>query len=75
MPSAKESASKAQLEPPHNTYFSGNGVLDSTAHQESLNRLLRTNLIICNVTVWLMFVVAPVVMAFALLAMDELRYE
>lgn len=44
-------------------------------HQESASRTLQVNLLICNVTVWIMFVVGGVVMAFALLAMDELRYE
>lgn len=74
MPVSKETAPATHLEPPQATNLPGNAIPDSAMPQEP-NRTLRINLFLCNITVWIMFVVAGVVMAFALLAMDELRYE
>lgn len=72
----KDNTPTTELKTPQATYhLQGSAISHSAMHQESASRALRINLLICNVTVWIMFVVAGVVMAFALLAMDELRYE
>lgn len=71
----KENTPTTQPKTPQATYLQGSAIVPSAMHAESASRTLRLNLFICNVTVWIMFVVAGVVMAFALLAMDELRYE
>lgn len=70
----KEGIPITQLEPPLATNLRGSAIPNSAMRQEP-SRALRVNLLFCNITVWIMFVVAGVVMAFALLAMDELRYE
>lgn len=73
---AKDRDSSTQLEPGHDaTLLQDRRPSTASVSPESANRLLRVNLFIANVTVWLMFVVGGIVMAFALLAMDELRYE
>lgn len=71
----KENTPTTQLKTSQATYLQGGATSHSAMQQESASRTLRLNLFVCNVTVWIMFVVAGVVMAFALLAMDELRYE
>lgn len=72
---AKERDLMAKLSPPQATHVQGGGLSGTTVRPEWSNRVLQVNLILCNATVWIMFVVAGVVMAFALLAIDELRYE
>lgn len=74
MPVSKESDPTTHVEPPQATNLRGSAIPNSAMRQES-SRTLCVNLFVCNITVWIMFVVAGVVMAFALLAMDELRYE
>lgn len=39
------------------------------------DRALQINLVICNVTVWIMFVVAVIELAFAALMQDELKED
>lgn len=75
MAAAKERGLIAQLSPPQATNAQGGGSSETTMRPEWSSRALQVNLILCNATVWIMFVVAGVVMAFALLAMDELRHE
>lgn len=75
MTAAKERGLMTRLSPPQATHVQGGGLSGTTVRPEWSNRVLQVNLILCNATVWIMFVVAGVVMAFALLAMDELRYE
>lgn len=67
---AKHRGSSIELEPTHLQ-----GPSAGTVSPELSNRPLQVNLFITNITVWLMFVVGGIVIAFALLAMDELRYE
>lgn len=75
MMETKEDTSTTQHQAPQATYLQGSGITNQAMHEESPRRTLQINLFVCNVTVWIMFVVAGVVMAFALLAMDELRDE
>lgn len=73
---AKDRTSSIQLEPADaDTHLQGSNPSTASGSPELSNKALRVNLFIANVTVWLMFVVGGIVMAFALLAMDELRYE
>lgn len=74
MPTSKESDPTTHLEPPQATNLRGDAIPNAAMCQEP-SHTLQVNLFVCNITVWIMFVVAGVVMAFALLAMDELRYE
>lgn len=75
MAAGKERNSIERLETLQATCQRGRHPSRTIVPTDSSNRPLRVNLFIANVTVWLMFVVAGVVMAFALLAMDELRYD
>lgn len=75
MAAAKERTSMERLEALQARRQQGEYSSATTAPPELSNNALRVNLFIANITVWIMFVVAGVVMAFALLAMDDLRYE
>lgn len=73
---ANDRDSSIQLEAGHDaTDLQSRSPSTASVSPESSDRSLRVNLFVANVTVWLMFVVGGIVMAFALLAMDELRYE
>lgn len=70
--------------PDHDLYLDGSPYLQDQQHEDQLEREssrsepsrgLKINLVICNITVWIMFVVAGIECAFASLMQDDLKKD